>query len=124
MIAATLKSMNDNLAIQLSFPSSEALTRNLRVNKTTRNKFIDRPLLRHGGKEDNERFIILENMDNLRDLRVRCKVWLCDGFFKILPFQFYQLYTVYFQIGGFYPHAFTFCSAIKKSPLATGSLKP
>ena len=103
MIAATLKSVNDNLAIQLSFPSSETLTRNLRVNKTTRNKFIDRPLLRHSGKEDNERFIILENMDNLRDVRVRCKVWLCDGFLRYFHFSFINCTQYISRLAAFIP---------------------
>ena len=138
LIAASLKPLNNNPAIQLSLPSRAALTRTLNRNKmqglleviSSTDRHFDIPdkylpfCLHDSGKEDSERFLILGDMENLNALRTHSKVWLCDGFFEICPSQFYQLYRVHIQIGSFCPPVFTFCLAAKKSPLTKGFLKP
>ena len=99
LIEASLKTVNNNPAIQLSLPSRAALTRTLNRNKmqgplevissTDRHLDInDKNLpfcLHDSGKEDKERFLILGDMQNLNALRIHSKVWLCDGTFKICP---------------------------------------
>ena len=55
------------------------------------------------GKQDTERILIFSDIENLNALKLYNKTWLVDGTFTICPSEFYQLYTVHIQIGGFYP---------------------
>ena len=114
--------MNENPAFQLSLSSRAALTRILNRKKTqdplekisSTDRHFDIPdtylqfCLNDGGKEDCKQFLILGDMEKLNALRVHSKVRLCDETFKICASQFYQLYTVYLQIGGFYPPPYVY----------------
>ena len=55
------------------------------------------------GTSDNERMLFFGTQENLESLKINNALWLFDGTFKISPIQFYQLYTIHIQIGGFYP---------------------
>ena len=139
MIASSLKTVNNDPANQLSLPSRAALTRTLNRNKmqdqnaviSSTDRHFDIPdknlpfCLHESGKEDNGRFLFLGDMTSLKALRIHSKTLLSDGTFKICPSQFYQLYTVHIQIGGFHPPAFTFSQQQKGVHLQqTGFLMP
>ena len=109
LIAASLKTVNNNPATQLSLPSRAALTRTLSRNKiygplgviSSTDRHFDIPdkylpfCLHDSGKEDSERFLILGDMENLNAFRIHSKVCLCDGIFMICPSQFYHFFTVH-----------------------------
>ena len=140
LIAASLKTVNDNPAIQLSLSSRAALTRTLHGNKTQEplrvisstdrhlnipDKYL--PFRQHySGREDSERFLISWDMGNLNALRVHSKVRLLDGTFKILrvSLNFISCTKYITRLATFIPPAFTFCLATKRSPLTTGFMKP
>ena len=102
---------------QLSLPSRAAINRTL--NRQKQNLVPSLPIIkdRHfiipteysdfclfdSGVMDPERILIFGDRDNVHALQVHNSLWLCDGTFKICPMQFYQLYTIHIQIGGFYP---------------------
>ena len=114
LIAASLKTVNDNPTIQLSIPPRAAVRRTLNLTKTKKLlKLIsstDRNLNSHdkywpfclndSGNEGSERFIILGDKKKLNALGVHNKIWLCDGTFEICPRKLYQWYAVHIQIGG------------------------
>ena len=117
IIAASLQLVQDEKATQLSLPSRSALTRTLNRSKQTTSlptiatddRHFEIPdrfkqfCLFDSGKQDTERILIFGDLENLNALKLYNKTWLVDGTFKICPSQFYQLYTVHIQIGGFYP---------------------
>ena len=117
IIATCLQEVTDEKAVQLSLPSRAAINRTL--NRQKQNFVPSMPIIkdRHfiipmeyfdfclfdSGVMDPERILIFGDRDNVHALRVHNSLWLCDGTFKICPMQFYQLYTIHIQIGGFYP---------------------
>ena len=117
IIAASLQLVQDEKATQLSLPSRSALTRTLNRSKQTTSlptiatddrhfEISDRFkqfCLFDSGKQDTERILIFGDLENLNALKLYNKTWLVDGTFKYCLSQFYQLYTVHIQIGGFYP---------------------
>ena len=117
IIASNLQPIASDIATQLSLPTRSAINRSLNRQKVTEDKkeppIIDRHFdipvqfqefcLYDTGKLDNERMLIFGTRENLQSLTTNNSLWLCDGTFKITPIQFYQLYTVHIQIGGFYP---------------------
>ena len=117
IIASNLQPIASDIATQLSLPTRSVINRSLNRQKVTEDKkkppIIDRHFdipvqfqefcLYDTGKLDNERMLIFGTRENLQSLTTNNSLWLCDGTFKITPIQFYQLYTVHIQIGGFYP---------------------
>ena len=115
IIASTLQDIDSKTAVQLSMPTRSAINRALNRTKT---ESCDTPIVdRHfelpakyesfclydSGIEDSERFLIFGDSENLAALKWHKKLWLCDGTFNVCPSQFYQLYSIHIQIGGFYP---------------------
>ena len=117
IIAASLQLVQDDNATKLSLPFWSARTRTLNRSKQTTSQPTFATYDRHfeipdrvkqlclfdSGKQDTERILIFGVIENLNALKLYKRTWLVDITFKICPSQFYQLYTVHIQIGGFYP---------------------
>ena len=117
IIATCLQEVTDEKAVQLSLPSRAAI--NITISSQKQNLITSMPIIkdRHfiipteksdfclfdNGVRDRERILICGDRANVQALRVHNSLWLCDGTFKICPMQFYQLYTIRIQIGGFFP---------------------
>ena len=117
IIASSLLPIGSDIATQLSLPTRSAINRTLNRQKASENlqelPITDRHFevpakfkefcLYDTGTTDNERMLIFGTHENLESLKTNNALWLCDGTFKVSPLQFYQLYTIHIQIGGFYP---------------------
>ena len=118
IIATCLQEVTDEKAVQLSLPCCRAAI-NRTLNHQKQNLVPSLPIIqdRHfiipteysdfclfdSGVIDTERILIFGDRDNVHAIRVYNSLWLCDGTFTICQMQFYQLYTIHIQIGGFYP---------------------
>ena len=116
IIASSLLPIGSNIATQLSLPTRSAINRTLNRRKHPRT-YRSRPLQTDISKcapslknsafttreQLTERMLIFGTQENLESLKTNNALWLCDGTFKVSPIQFYQLYTIHIQIGGFYP---------------------
>ena len=119
-VIATQVATVDEVSVQLSMPSRSALNRTLNRQKQKNNEssmiaitcternfalpdeYKDFCLF-DSGMDDKERILIFGDATMVAALSTYKNLWLCDGTFKICPLQFYQLYTVHIQVGGFYP---------------------
>ena len=117
IISSSLLPIGSDIATQLSMPTRSAINRTLNRQKASENlqepPITDRHFevpakfkefcLYDTGTTDNERMLIFGTQENLESLKTNNALWLCDGTFKVSLIQFYQLYTIHIQIGGFYP---------------------
>ncbi|XP_068246463.1 uncharacterized protein [Palaemon carinicauda] len=110
--------ITENTCSQL--PRTQVISKNIQRCRQKQSGFPANPVARHGfeipykygkldngeqflrydsGIEDHQRILIFASERALEDIATYCH-WACDGTFKIVPEQWYQLFCIHVQVNG------------------------